>query len=65
MVGDAPGDLDAAQTNGVLFYPILVRNEDKSWKDFTDTVLQEFIHGEYAGKNETEQIEAFRENLTS
>ena len=26
MIGDAPGDLDAAEKNGVLYYPIL------SWK---------------------------------
>lgn len=27
MVGDAPGDLSAAESNGVWFYPILVRQE--------------------------------------
>ena len=31
MVGDAPGDLQAAQNNGVFFYPILVNKEGFSW----------------------------------
>lgn len=32
MVGDAPGDRDAAEKNGVRFYPILVGHEGESWK---------------------------------
>lgn len=32
MVGDGPGDLDAAKTNRIYFYPILAGSEDKSWK---------------------------------
>ena len=31
MVGDAPGDSDAAEKNGVYYYPILVGNEKESW----------------------------------
>ncbi len=31
MVGDAPGDLDAAKANGIYFYPILVNDENNSW----------------------------------
>ena len=34
MVGDAPGDLDAAEKNGVLYYPILVGKEKFSWDRF-------------------------------
>ncbi|MBR2876003.1 MAG: HAD hydrolase-like protein, partial [Clostridia bacterium] len=34
MCGDAPGDLKAAETNDVFYYPILVKNEKESWQDF-------------------------------
>ena len=34
MVGDAPGDLDAAEKNGVFYYPILVGKEKFSWDRF-------------------------------
>ncbi len=32
MIGDSPGDLEAARKNGIYFYPILVNKEDDSWK---------------------------------
>lgn len=32
MVGDAEGDLQAAEANGVSFYPILVNHEVESWQ---------------------------------
>lgn len=35
MVGDAPGDLSAAEKNGIYFYPILVNREIDSWNEFT------------------------------
>lgn len=34
MVGDAPGDKAAAELNGVFYYPILVRREEESWREF-------------------------------
>lgn len=33
MVGDAPGDCDAAEKNGVHYYPILVGHEKESWDE--------------------------------
>lgn len=33
MVGDAPGDCDAAEKNGVHYYPILVNHEKESWDE--------------------------------
>ena len=38
MVGDAPGDLAAAEKNGVWFYPILVRREAESWARFPEAL---------------------------
>lgn len=44
MVGDAPGDLDAARKNGVLFYPILVGKEGFSWKRLETEALKKFLN---------------------
>ena len=38
MVGDAPGDKDAADSNGVWYYPILVRREAESWAKITEAI---------------------------
>lgn len=48
MVGDAPGDLAAAEKNGAFFYPILVRREEASWREFTARFLGCFFAGRYA-----------------
>lgn len=44
MVGDAPGDMDAAESNGVQFYPILVNHEEESWSRIIDA-LNEVLNG--------------------
>lgn len=41
MVGDAPGDCDAAEKNGVYYYPILVNHEKESWDE---AVAHGFAH---------------------
>ena len=48
MVGDAPGDCDAAEKNGVWYYPILVRREGESWQRLRTQLLQVFRSGGYA-----------------
>jgi len=48
MIGDAPGDLAAARTNGVLFYPIIPGAEEKSWERFCDEGLARFFAGEFS-----------------
>lgn len=62
MVGDAPGDLQAAGENGVFFYPILVRHEAESWREFKDSALAKFISDEYEeyGRRKAQE---FKENL--
>ncbi len=47
MCGDAPGDLDAAEKNGVFYYPILVRNEAHSWDEFVREGIVHFLNGTY------------------
>lgn len=49
MIGDAPGDLKAAEANGVLFYPIVPGAEEASWDRFRDEALGKFFSGAYAG----------------
>jgi len=48
MIGDAPGDLAAAQSNGVLFYPIIPGAEERSWERFLDEGLARFFSGEFS-----------------
>ncbi len=63
MCGDAPGDLDAAQQNGVFYFPILVKHEAESWAEFTDEAFTRLIEGTYGGGYQEERIQAFKENL--
>ena len=63
MCGDAPGDMDAAQKNGVLYYPILVRSEKASWQEFMDTACEKLLDGTYAGAYQDEKINMFLKNL--
>lgn len=63
MLGDAKGDYEAAQGNGVSYYPILVRREKESWQQFRETAFEKFIAGNYKGEYQEEQIKAFTENL--
>lgn len=59
MVGDAPGDLDAARKNGALFFPINPGHEEASWKRFLDEALNRFFAGTYAGGYEQSLIAEF------
>jgi phosphoglycolate phosphatase-like HAD superfamily hydrolase len=59
MVGDAPGDLEAAKKNGVLFYPINPGHEEASWKRFREEALGKFFAGTYAGGYESALIQEF------
>ena len=48
MIGDAPGDCDAAQKNGVYYYPILVNHEKDSWDEAIAVAFPKLQSGEYA-----------------
>ena len=48
MIGDAPGDMDAADKNGVWYYPILVGHEKESWDEAIATGFGKLRSGEYA-----------------
>lgn len=47
MLGDALGDADAAKSNDVWFYPILVNEEEASWLLFKDEIFECFLDGNY------------------
>ena len=59
MIGDAPGDFNAAKSNGVLFYPINPGHEEDSWERFYNEALDLFFNEKYAGKYEKKLIEEF------
>jgi len=48
MVGDAPGDCDAAEKNGVHYYPILVNHEKESWDEAIAVAFSKLQSGAYA-----------------
>lgn len=62
MVGDASGDMAAAEENGVYFYPILVRREEESWRNFPKAA-QRLKEGDY-GAYSRQAREEFLRNLT-
>lgn len=63
MVGDAPGDKDAAKKNDVYYYPILVRHEKDSWKEFVDVAVAKLLDGSYGGTYQAQKETEFLENL--
>lgn len=63
MVGDAPGDRDAAGKNGVWFYPILVGKEGESWAKLLDEAFPRLLEGTFDEAYQKELIEQFEKNL--
>ena len=64
MVGDAPGDCEAAGDNGVYYYPILVKHEEMSWRRFPAEALKRLVMGEYGGAWQEQMVRTFRDNLS-
>jgi phosphoglycolate phosphatase-like HAD superfamily hydrolase len=48
MIGDAPGDCDAAEKNGVHYYPILVNREKESWDEAVSIAYAKLQAGDFA-----------------
>ena len=63
MVGDAPGDRDAAEKNGVRFYPILVGHEGESWKRLLEEAFPKLLAGSFDAEYQKELNQAFERNL--
>ena len=65
MIGDAPGDMKAAQANDALFYPINPGKEEACWQRLHDEALGKFFAGSYAGAYEQQLIAEFDKYLPS
>lgn len=63
MVGDAPGDLKAARSNGASFYPIVPHHEEQSWQYLLEEGLPRFFAGQYAGEFENRLVSEFDASL--
>lgn len=64
MVGDALGDLKAAEENEALYYPIMVRKEKESWSRFSKEALERFTSNSYYGEYQEKVIAEFKANLS-
>jgi phosphoglycolate phosphatase-like HAD superfamily hydrolase len=65
MIGDAPGDLEAARSNHVMFYPIIPGQETQSWERFLDEGFDRFVRERYAGDYERRLLSEFENMLLS
>lgn len=63
MVGDAPGDLSAARSNGALFFPVNPGHEEESWERLLREGIDRFFHHTYAGHYEASMIAEFEKLL--
>lgn len=63
MVGDAPGDLQAAEKNGVLFFPINPGHEEDSWERLYREGLRRFLKGQFAGSYQKDLLTEFSKYL--
>jgi len=63
MIGDAPGDFNAAKKNGALFFPINPGKEEASWERLHNEALDRFFAGTYAGEYEAALVKEFDDCL--
>ncbi len=63
MVGDAFGDLKAAQANKALFFPIIPGDEETSWKQLSEEGIDKFFNGTFAGKYQENLLMALEKAL--
>lgn len=63
MIGDAPGDHNAAKANDVLFYPINPGAEEASWQRLLDEGIQRFFAGTFAGEYQQQLLDEFDKYL--
>jgi phosphoglycolate phosphatase-like HAD superfamily hydrolase len=63
LIGDAFGDLKAAQDNGVLFFPVIPGKEAASWEKLSGEGLDRFIKSTYKGCYEESLLREFKKSL--
>ncbi len=65
LIGDAPGDRDAAAAAGALFYPINPGHEEDSWHRFHHEALARYQDGTYVGAYQDALVREFEALLPS
>lgn len=63
MIGDAPGDYQAARANGALFFPINPGREEQSWARLYEEGIDRFLGGRFAGDYQAELLAEFESLL--
>jgi phosphoglycolate phosphatase-like HAD superfamily hydrolase len=63
MIGDAPGDLEAARAAGASFYPIIPGKEEESWIRLLGNGLPRFFAGTFRGEYENQLVTGFLQVL--
>ncbi len=63
LLGDAPGDGQAAADNNALWFPIRPGHEAESWQEFHDVGLQRFLEGTFRGDYQEQLIADFNQLL--
>ncbi|HEX4132970.1 MAG TPA: HAD hydrolase-like protein [Pirellulales bacterium] len=63
MIGDAPGDHQAAIANKALFFPINPGAEEASWKRLYEEGIDKFLGGTFAGEYQKKLLEEFEKYL--
>jgi len=59
MIGDAPGDHQAAVANGAMFFPVNPGAEEASWRRFYEEGIDRFLSGTFAGEYEASLLAEF------
>jgi phosphoglycolate phosphatase-like HAD superfamily hydrolase len=65
MIGDAPGDHQAAVANQALFFPINPGAEEESWRRLHAEGIDRFLAGTFAGAYQDELLAQFEQRLPS
>ncbi|MFP4362573.1 MAG: HAD hydrolase-like protein [Spirochaetia bacterium] len=63
IIGDAPGDFNAARSNNALFYPIVPGEEAYSWNRLLNQGIPRFIKGGFSGEYQQQLINDFFDHL--
>lgn len=65
LIGDAPGDRDAAFSEGALYLPVEPGNEARSWERFLDEGIDRYLDGTFAGQYQRGLVADFEALLPS
>ena len=63
MIGDAPGDYQAAVANKALYFPINPGAEEASWKRFYEEGIERFLSGNFSEEYQKELLAEFESYL--